>query len=87
MGQDGWVQISARADYALRALCVLASAPDQCTVKADEIASAQGIPRTSWTASWWSCRRAGMIESPARPEGGHRLARPPTRSRSPTSSG
>src|SRR5882757_6532902 len=63
MGQDGWVQISARADYALRALCVLATAPDQCAVKADEIASAQGIPRTFLDGILVELRRAGMIES------------------------
>jgi len=76
MGQDGWVQISARADYALRALCVLATAPDQCAVKADEIASAQGIPRTFLDGILVELRRAGMIESRRGPEGGHRLARP-----------
>jgi Rrf2 family protein len=76
MGQDGWVQISARADYALRALCVLASAPDQCAVKADEIASAQGIPRTFLDGILVELRRAGMIESRRGPDGGHRLARP-----------
>jgi DNA-binding IscR family transcriptional regulator len=38
------VQISAKADYALRALCVLAAAPQQCAVKADDIASARIRP-------------------------------------------
>ncbi|MGH3768489.1 MAG: RrF2 family transcriptional regulator [Pseudonocardiaceae bacterium] len=70
------MQISARADYALRALCVLASAPGQCTVKADEIASAQGIPRTFLDGILVELRRAGLIESRRGPDGGHRLARP-----------
>ncbi|MGH3670469.1 MAG: RrF2 family transcriptional regulator, partial [Pseudonocardiaceae bacterium] len=70
------MQISARADYALRALCVLATAPDQCSVKADEIASAQGIPRTFLDGILIELRRAGLIESRRGPEGGHRLARP-----------
>lgn len=75
MRKNGGVQISARADYALRALCVLATAPDQCTVKADEIASAQGIPRTFLDGILVELRRAGLIESRRGPEGGHRLAR------------
>jgi Rrf2 family protein len=74
--QDGAVQISARADYALRALCVLASAPDRCAVKADDIAAAQGIPRTFLDGILVELRRAGVIESRRGPEGGHRLARP-----------
>ena len=70
------MQISARADYALRALCVLASAPEQCAVKADEIASAQGIPRTFLDGILVELRRAGLVESRRGPDGGHRLARP-----------
>ncbi len=75
MRQNGGVQISAKADYALRALCVLATAPAQCTVKADEIASAQGIPRTFLDGILVELRRAELIESRRGPEGGHRLAR------------
>ncbi|WP_051343484.1 RrF2 family transcriptional regulator [Pseudonocardia spinosispora] len=70
------MQISARADYALRALCVLASAPDECAVKADEIASAQGIPRTFLDGILVELRRAGLIASRRGRDGGHRLARP-----------
>jgi Rrf2 family protein len=76
MRQDEGVQISAKADYALRALCVLASAPEQCAVKADEIASAQGIPRTFLDGILVELRRAGLVESRRGPDGGHRLARP-----------
>jgi Rrf2 family protein len=54
----------------------LASAPEHCAVKADEIASAQGIPRTFLDGILVELRRAGMIESRRGPEGGHRLARP-----------
>ena len=70
------MQISAKADYALRALCVLAAAPRQCAVKADDIASAQDIPRTFLDGILVQLRRAGLIESRRGPEGGHRLARP-----------
>jgi Rrf2 family protein len=74
--EDGGVQISARADYALRALCVLASAPDGGAVKADGIATAQGIPRTFLDGILVELRKAGLIESRRGPDGGHRLARP-----------
>lgn len=71
------MQISARADYALRALCVLAdpAAPDQ-VVKAADIAAAQGIPRTFLDGILVDLRRAGLVESRRGPEGGHRLAKP-----------
>ena len=70
------MQISARADYALRALCVLASAPDGDAVKADAIAAAQDIPRTFLDGILVELRKAGLIESRRGPDGGHRLARP-----------
>lgn len=69
------MQISARADYALRALCVLAVAPAGATVKADEIAARQSIPRTFLDGILAELRRAGVVESRRGPEGGHRLAR------------
>jgi Rrf2 family protein len=75
MRKDGVVQISARADYALRALCMLASAPERA-MKADEIASAQSIPRTFLDGILVELRRAGLIESRRGRDGGHRLARP-----------
>jgi Rrf2 family protein len=76
VGQDGGVQISARADYALRALCVLAGIPEDCSMKADEIATAQGIPRTFLDGILVELRRTGLVESRRGREGGHRLARP-----------
>ncbi|MGE3284562.1 MAG: Rrf2 family transcriptional regulator [Pseudonocardia sp.] len=70
------MQISARADYALRALCVLACAPDGVPLKADEIAARQSVPRTFLDAILAELRRAGIVESRRGPDGGHRLARP-----------
>jgi Rrf2 family protein len=70
------MQISARADYAIRALCVLTNAPEGCAVKADDIAAAQQIPRTFLDSILVELRRAGLIESRRGPDGGHRLARP-----------
>ena len=71
------MQISARADYALRALCVLATAEQDVVVKAAQIAAAQAIPRTFLDQILTDLRRAGMVESRRGPDGGHKLARPP----------
>jgi Rrf2 family protein len=71
------VQISARADYALRALCVLATSEPTVVVKAATIAQAQAIPRTFLDQILTDLRRAGIVESRRGPDGGHRLARPP----------
>lgn len=75
------MQISAKSDYALRALCVLAAAwrPDDqgCVVKAAEIAASQQVPRTFLDQILTDLRRAGIVDSRRGPEGGHRLARPP----------
>jgi Rrf2 family protein len=71
------VQISARSDYALRALCVLATAQGGCSVKAAAIAEAQAIPRTFLDQILTDLRRGGIVESRRGPDGGHRLARPP----------
>lgn len=71
------MQISARADYALRALCVLATSEPTVVVKAATIAQAQAIPRTFLDQILTDLRRAGIVESRRGPDGGHRLARPP----------
>ncbi|MFN2522311.1 MAG: Rrf2 family transcriptional regulator [Mycobacteriales bacterium] len=71
------MQISAKSDYALRAVCVLAVAAEGTAVKADDIAAAQAIPRTFLDGILLELRRAGIVDSRRGPEGGHRLARPP----------
>ena len=70
------MQISAKTDYALRALCHLAGQPDSSSVKADEIAAAQAIPRSFLDGILLDLRRAGLVASRRGPVGGHRLARP-----------
>ncbi len=70
------MQISAKTDYALRALCVLASAEDGSAVKAADIATAQEIPQAFLEGILVDLRRAGLIASRRGPDGGHRLARP-----------
>lgn len=75
------MQISAKSDYALRALCELAShqgdGPEGPPLKADDIAAAQGIPRAFLDGILLDLRRAGIVTSRRGPVGGHRLARPP----------
>ena len=71
------MQISARADYALRALCELARAAPDRPVKAAAIAEAQAIPRTFLDQILTDLRRGGIVDSRRGPDGGHRLARPP----------
>lgn len=70
------MQISAKTDYALRALCVLAAAEDGEAVKAADIAIAQEIPQAFLEGILVDLRRAGLIASRRGPDGGHRLARP-----------
>jgi len=72
----GGVQIAARTDYALRALCHLAAVDGEAAIKADEIAAAHDIPRSFLDGILLDLRRGGMVESRRGPVGGHRLARP-----------
>lgn len=71
------MQIAAKTDYALRALCHLAGVEGDGAVKADDIAAAQGIPRSFLDGILLDLRRGGLVESRRGPVGGHRLARPP----------
>ena len=70
------MQISAKTDYALRALCVLATADGGGAVKAGDIAVAQHVPQAFLEGILVDLRRAGIVESRRGPDGGHRLARP-----------
>jgi Rrf2 family protein len=69
------LQISAKVDYALRALVTLAaSEPAGCT--ADELASAQGLPVRFLRTILDDLRRGRMVTSQRGTDGGYRLARP-----------
>lgn len=70
------MQIAAKTDYALRALCHLAAVEGEAAVKADDIAAAHGIPRSFLDGILLDLRRGGLVESRRGPVGGHRLARP-----------
>lgn len=71
----GSVQISAKTDYALRALLILADAAP-ALVKIDELSHRQGLPRKFVEAILAELRRAGLVRSQRGSDGGYALARP-----------
>jgi len=69
------MRLSARSDYALRAVIELAAAgPGHVT--ADQLARTQAIPGKFLEAILTQLRRAGLVRSQRGPEGGFWLARP-----------
>lgn len=73
--EDAGVQISAKTDYAIRALLSLASRePD--LVKVDVVVTEQGLPRKFVEAILGELRRANLVRSQRGAEGGYALARP-----------
>lgn len=69
------MQISAKTDYAVRALLMLASrSPD--LVKVDVLTVQQGLPRKFVEAILSELRRAGLVRSQRGADGGYALARP-----------
>ena len=72
------MRISAKADYAVRAAAELAAASDEDgPVKAERIATAQGIPLNFLENILGEMRHAGIVRSQRGAEGGFRLARSP----------
>lgn len=69
------VYISAKVDYAVRALCTLADA-DGNPVTAEALARAQGLPSKFLESILNDMRRAGLLISQRGAEGGYRLSRP-----------
>jgi len=75
------VDISARTDYAIRALLMLAeqaqvTEPPSSPLSVDTLASRQALPRKFLEAILADLRRAGIVVSQRGPNGGYRLARP-----------
>lgn len=68
------MRVTAKVDYALRALVELAAA-DGATVKGDRLAEAQGIPIKFLENILAELRRAGIVGSQRGAEGGYRLQR------------
>ncbi len=69
------MRLSARVDYALRAMAELAAADAPRTV--DQLSGAQRIPHKYLESILGELRRGGLLRSQRGPEGGYRLARPP----------
>ena len=72
------MRISAKADYAVRAVAELAAADGDRPVKAERVATAQGIPLNFLENILGELRHAGIVRSHRGAEGGFRLARPAT---------
>jgi Rrf2 family protein len=72
----GRVKVTAKADYAVRAVLELA-AVDEGLVKGERIAQAQGIPLKFLENILIDLRHAGIVHAQRGAEGGYRLARDP----------
>jgi Rrf2 family protein len=70
------VRISAKADYAVRAVVELAASHDGVPIKAERVANAQGIPLNFLENILGELRHAGIVRSQRGAEGGFRLAKP-----------
>jgi Rrf2 family protein len=69
------MRVSAKADYALRALIEIAARSDASPVSADELGKLQGIPAGFLQAILADLRRAGIVISQRGQAGGWRMAR------------
>jgi Rrf2 family protein len=75
MGENGGMYVSARADYALRALVALAVEGRPMT--AEQLAKSQDLPVNYLEAILLDLRRAGLVISRRGPDAGYRFVRPP----------
>ena len=73
------MQVSAKTDYALRAVLELASSADDRPRPVDELAQAQAIPVSFLKNILVQLRSAGIVRSRRGPEGGYLLAQPADR--------
>jgi Rrf2 family protein len=70
------MQISAKADYAMRALLVLAAVPEGTSVKGQTIADSQDMPAKFVENTLGDLKRSGLVQSQRGSSGGYRLGRP-----------
>src|SRR3954468_10098988 len=71
------MRVSAKADYAIRAVAELGAAEGAGQLRADKIAEAQDIPIKFLETILLELKHAGIVKSQRGPEGGYALARPP----------
>jgi Rrf2 family protein len=70
------MHVTAKADYAVRAVVELAGSSQQSPRKVDEVAKAQKIPVSFLENILTQLRSAGVVRSQRGPEGGYWLAHP-----------
>ncbi len=70
------MHVTAKADYAVRAVVELAHSGKETPRKVDEVAQAQRIPVSFLENILTQLRSAGVVRSQRGPEGGYWLARP-----------
>jgi Rrf2 family protein len=71
------VRVSAKADYAVRAMIELAGATEERPVAGEQIAGAQEIPLRFLDPILTELRYAGLVRGRPGTDGGYWLARPP----------
>lgn len=70
------MHISARSDYAVRAIVALAAGSADRPMKSEAMASSQAIPQKFLESILNDLRHAGLVRSQRGPEGGYWLNRP-----------
>jgi Rrf2 family protein len=70
------MHVTAKADYAVRAVIELAGSRMDAPRKVDDVAKAQGIPVSFLENILTQLRSSGLVRSQRGPEGGYWLARP-----------
>jgi Rrf2 family protein len=70
------MHVTAKADYAVRAVVELASSSQASPRKVDEVAQAQAIPVSFLENILTQLRSSGVVRSQRGPEGGYWLAQP-----------
>ena len=71
------MHVTAKADYAVRAVVELSDSSQQAPRKVDDIAQAQSIPVSFLENILTQLRSSGIVRSQRGPEGGYWLAHPP----------
>jgi Rrf2 family protein len=77
--QNGAVHISAKAEYAVRALLVLAADPDNKPIPGEAIARSQNMPMKFVENTLVELRKTGLVQSQRGASGGFRLGQPANR--------
>jgi hypothetical protein len=70
------MHVTAKADYAVRAVIELAESKQDAPRKVDDVAQAQGIPVSFLENILTQLRSSGIVRSQRGPEGGYWLAQP-----------